>query len=261
MAGEADASLTWGAQLAYGERILAEAGSPEPRQEAAELLSRLLGRPAPLLDERPATPMRAVDARRYASWVARRAGGVPIPYITGRLEFMGLGITVRWDSPLAPPGAQLLVETALQWARSRTPGELIAAEMGAGCGAITLALAALEPRFSRIYAVEASPAALEAARENGARYLLNLVITWIEGAGFDAIPELVDLIVCGQAAQEIAPMFAQLAERLRPGGALMGLLVAGAESAAEEIAHVLPAMYVWTTPVSDGAFIVIAQLP
>ena len=261
MAGEADASLTWGAQLAYGERILAEAGSPEPRQEAAELLSRLLGMPAPLLDERPATPMRVVDARRYASWVARRAGGVPIPYITGRLEFMGLDITVRWDSPLAPPGAQLLVETALQWARSRTPGELIAAEMGAGCGAITLALAALEPRFSRIYAVEASPAALATARENGARYLLNLVITWIEGEGFDAIPELVDLIVCGQAAQEIAPMFAQLAERLRPGGALMGLLVAGAESAAEEIAHALPAMYVWTTPVSDGALVAVAQLP
>ena len=56
-------------------------------------------------------------------------------------------------------------------------------------------------------------------------------------------------------------MFAQLAERLRPGGALMGLLVAGAESAAEGIAHALPAMYVWTTPVTDGAFIAVAQLP
>ena len=69
--------------------------------------------------------------------VVRRAGGVPIPYITGHLEFMGLDIAVRWDSPLAPPGAQLLVETALQWARSRTPDGLIAAEVGAGCGAIT----------------------------------------------------------------------------------------------------------------------------
>ncbi len=132
MAGEIDASLTWGAQLAYGERILAEAGSPEPRQEAAELLSRLLGRPAPLLDERPATPMRAADARRYASWVARRAGGVPIPYITGRLEFMGLGITVRWDSPLAPPGAQLLVETALQWARKPYAGRTTSRRDGRG---------------------------------------------------------------------------------------------------------------------------------
>ena len=56
MAGEADVSLTWGAQLAYGERILAEAGSLEPRQEAAELLSRLLGMPAPLLDERRRPP-------------------------------------------------------------------------------------------------------------------------------------------------------------------------------------------------------------
>jgi precorrin-6B methylase 2 len=271
MAGEADTSLTWGAQLAYGERILAEAGSPEPRREAAELLSRLVGMPAPLLDERPATLMSAVDARRYASWVARRAGGVPIPYITGHLEFMGLDITVRWDSPLVPTGAQLLVETALQWARSRTPDGLIAAEVGAGCGAITLALAALEPRWSRIYAVDAASEALAMARENGARYLLNLVITWIEGGGLDALPEPVDLIVCGRTGngQRVeqtplfnAPALAQLSALLKPGGALMCALSDGKRLAAIALlAQALPTAHLWTTPVSNGAFIVVAQLP
>ena len=89
--------------------------------------------------------------------------------------------------------------------------------MCAGCGAVALALAALEPRFTRIYAVESSPPALDLARANGARYLLNLVISWLEGEGLDAVPEPVGLIVCAQpgwVSLESVPA------KLRPGGAL-----------------------------------------
>jgi len=142
--------------------------------------------------------MRPLDAKAYAAWVARRAAGEALARITGRLEFMGMDITIGRDSPLAPAGAQQLVETALQWARRQAPGELWAAELSAGCGASALALAALEPRFMRIYAVESSLPTLETARDNGARYLLNLVMSWLQGEGLDAVPEPSDLIVCGQ---------------------------------------------------------------
>jgi precorrin-6B methylase 2 len=184
---------------------------------------------------------------------------------------MGLDITVRWDSPLAPPGAQLLVETALQWVRNRAPDGLIAAEVGAGCGAITLALAALEPRWSRIYAVDAASEALATARENGARYLLNLVITWIEGDGLDALPEPVDLLVCGRTgngqSMEHSPLFsapalAQIATLLKPGGALMCALSDDKRLAASALlAQALPTAHLWTTPVTDGALVAVAQLP
>jgi hypothetical protein len=60
--------------------------------------------------------------------------------------------------------------------------------------------------------------ALEAAQANGARYLLNLVINWLEGEGLDAVPEQANLIVCAQlpwAGLERSPA------KLRPGGALI----------------------------------------
>lgn len=267
MAGESDTALTWGAQLAHAERILAESGSPAPDQEAAELLGHLLGLPISEILSRPQSAMLQADARRYHAWVTRRAGGVPMPYVTGHLEFMGLDITIGWDSPLPFPGASRLVETALEWARSRAPDQLIAAELRTGCGAIALALAALEPRFTRIYAVDASPQILAVASDNGARYLLNLVIHWVEGETLDALAEPIDLIVCGQFDPSLPPFNGQLLarhpEKLRPGGALMCVLEAGRSvRQLESLRKLVPeAAQVWTTPPSDGALVAVAQLP
>ncbi|HEU4785088.1 MAG TPA: class I SAM-dependent methyltransferase, partial [Ktedonobacterales bacterium] len=267
MAGESDIPLTWGAQLTHAERTLAESGSPSPQHEAVELLGHLLGLPVSEILARRQSPMRHADARRYHAWVTRRAGGVPMPYVTGHLEFMGLDISIGWDSPLPFPGASRLVEAALEWARSRAPEQLIAAEMRTGCGAIALALAALEPRFIRIYALDASPQILAVAAANGARYLLNLVIHWVEGETLDALSEPVDLIVCGQYDPALPPfsgqLLARLPAKLRPAGALMCLLEAGrAEAYLKSFRnHVPEQAQVWTTPPSDGALVAVAQLP
>ncbi|HEY1390821.1 MAG TPA: class I SAM-dependent methyltransferase [Ktedonobacterales bacterium] len=267
MADESDTALTWGAQLTHAERTLAESGLPSPRQEALELLGHLLGLPVSEVLSRPQTAMRPADARRYRAWVTRRAGGVPMPYVTGHLEFMGLDITIGWDSPLPFSGASRLVEAALEWARSRAPDQLIAAELRTGCGAIALALAALEPRFTRIYAVDASPQILAVASANGARYLLNLVIHWVEGEALDALSEPMDLIVCGQFDPALPPfsgqLLARLPAKLRPGGALMCVLEASrAADQLESFRHLVPEeAQVWTTPPSDGALVAVAQLP
>lgn len=259
MANEPDTPPTWGAQLARAEQILAAAGSLAPRREAAELLSHLLRVPvSELLMTQLALPIRQSDMQTYATWVMRRAVGEALPHITGHLEFMGLDIVIGQSDPLAPPGAQRLVETALQWARRRAPGELLAAELGAGCGAVALALAALEPRFTHIYAVDPSPSALGAAHANGARYLLNLVITWLEGENLDVVPEPVDLIVCGQPGWA---NLEQVPEKLRSGGALICAVDDAEHPAMDELLgrgfHVAP---VWVEAQSDGPAIVVAQL-
>ncbi|HEY7340146.1 MAG TPA: hypothetical protein VH591_04655 [Ktedonobacterales bacterium] len=267
MVGESDSTLTWGAQLTRAEGILAESGLPSPRQEAIELLGHLLGLPVSEIQSRPQSTMRQADARRYHAWVTRRASGVPMPYVTGHLEFMGLDITIGWDSPLPFPGASRLVEAALEWARTRAPEQLIAAELRTGCGAIALALAALEPRFIRIYAVDAAPQILAVASANGARYLLNLVIHWVEGEALDALPEPTDLIVCGQFDASLPPfnglLPARLPAKLRPGGALMCVLEASrAAEQLESLHHLVPeGTQVWTTPPSDGVLVAVAQLP
>ena len=255
---------TWGARLTHAARLLAEAGLPQPEQEAAAMLAHLLGTPEALLAAQPATPMRPRDVETYAAWVARRIGGVPAPYITGHLEFMGLDIAVGWESPLPPRGAQRVVGAALHWARSHIPGELSAAEMGTGCGAIALALAALEPRFTRIYAVDASAAALAKAEANGARYLLNLVITWLVGRDLAAIPEPVDLLVWSQldlAASGIDALI-QASARLRPGGALICAVTAAQRLAATNALLQAGAALFWVEPEGsegDAPAIAVAQ--
>jgi hypothetical protein len=258
MTSESDTPMTRGAQLVLAEQILVAAGSPAPREEAAELLSRRLGVPVSELLATPSSPIRQPEAETYAAWVARRAAGEAVACITGRLEFMGLDITIGRDGLVAPPGAQRLVETALQWARRRAPGELLAAELSAGCGAIALALAVLEPRFTRVYAVESSLPALEAARANGARYLLNLVISWLEGAGLDTVPEPVDLIVCSQLDQID---LVQAPSKLRAGGALICAVADVQRLAVDELlVRGFSHTPVWVEGRSDGSALVVAQL-
>lgn len=260
MADESTIPPTWGAQLARAERILAAAGLPLPQHEAAELLSHLVRVPVSALRTRLTAPMRQSDARAYATWVMRRVAGEALPHITGHLEFMGLDLTIGRSDPLAPPGAQQLVETALQWARRRAPGELLAAELGAGCGAVALALAALEPRFTRIYAVDPSPSALEAARANGARYLLNLVINWLEGEGLDVVPEPVDLIVRSQPGWTESDLDQALA-KLRQGGALAcAVNTVQRALAAGMLVSRFPSTSVWVEAQGDRPAIVVAQL-
>ena len=260
MANESSIPPASGAHLARAEQILAAAGSPAPRREAAELLSHLLRVPVAELLARLALPMRQSDVRTYAAWVARRAAGEALPHITGHLEFMGLDIAIGQSDPLAPPGAQRLVETALHWARRRVPGELLAAELDAGCGVIALALGTLEPRFTHIYAVDPSPSALEVARANGARYLLNLVISWLEGAGLDVVPEPVDLIVCRPSGWTETNLQHALA-KLRSGGALICAVDdAQRPLVASMLMSSFPSASVWVEAQGAGPAIVVAQL-
>jgi SAM-dependent methyltransferase len=266
MAIESDVPPTAGAQLAHAEGILAPAGAPAPRDEALALLGSLLGVPTALLLARSDSRMSLSDVQTYASWVARRASGEAIAHITGHLAFMGLDLGVGRDTPLVPPGAERLVEVTLECARRHAPGDLAAAEIGTGCGAIALALAALEPRLTGMYAVDTAASALRVAEANGARYRLNLVISWIEGEGLDAVPEPVDLIFCGQCGDAASPQFARLLERaparLRPGGTLIcSLDLALGPLVAESLGRSLPGAHVGLDPPSEGAVVVIAQVP
>ena len=264
MGPRSDLPPTWGAQLAHAERSLAVRAGGAARDEALRLLAALAREPMGHVLARPTTPMSLREREIFNGWVARRMAGEEIAHITGRLAFMGLELTVASGSPLASSAAQRLVELTLECARMREPGELAAAEIGAGCGAIALALAAFEPRFARVVALDPSPDALRMAIANGVRYQLNLVVDWREGDGPGAIPEPVDLIVCdaSASASRAAQFFAEAPARLRPGGALLCALAGVAETEAlATLAHALPDARRWTAPAPGGAFIAVAQTP
>jgi SAM-dependent methyltransferase len=264
MDGESEAPPHVGPQLARAERILASAGLSAPQDEARSLLGALLDTSTALLLAQPDRSMSPWEVETYGAWIARRAAGEALAHITGHLAFMGLDLTMGQQSPLPPPDAQQVVETAVEWARRSGMRELLAAEIGAGCGAISLALAAFEPRFTRIYAIDPSAEALRIATENGARYLLNLVIDWVEGEDLDVIGEPVDLVISAHMGLALTPRFTQLMsqvlDKLRPGGALMcSVDVASQARLTAHLRGALPGTQVYASPGFDGTIVAVAQ--
>jgi len=265
MNGESEAPSLVGPQLARAARILANAGLSAPQDEARSLLGALLDTSTALLLAQPDRGMSPLEVETYATWIARRVAGEASAHITGHLAFMGLDITMGQQSPLPPPDARQLVEMALEWARRSGSRELLAAEIGTGCGAVSLALAAFEPRFMRIYAIDPSTVALQAAEANGARYLLNLIIQWLEGEGPDAIPEPVDLIICAHSGTvhtaSFSRVLAQAPENLRPGGALICTVEDAQRQETDELlVRGFSHAPVWVEGAGDGAALVVAQL-
>jgi SAM-dependent methyltransferase len=195
----------------------------------------------------------------------RRAAGEAIPHITGHLAFMELDLVVDRSTPLVPPYGARMVKVALECARCVRRNDLLVAELSTGSGAIALALAAFEPRFAHIYALDPSPEALRVAAANGARYLLNLVVSWLPGAVLDAVPEQVDLIVHARCGSADSARFVELIEfaprKLRSGGSLVcGLDREQAAPGEAAMLRALPDAQVWTESHPDGA-IVVAQVP
>ena len=202
-------TMTWGLALTEGIAALT-ATSPTPKLDASVLLARLLDVPRTALFAYPEREIIAPDAARYQAWIARRATGEPVAYIIGSKEFMGMNLLVDQRVLVPRPETELVVEAALTALSDRfgppPDGEeddaptgaipdVLAADIGTGSGAIALALAALEPRLGRIYAVDISADALAVARHNGDRHDLGGRISWLVGDLLTPIPVPVDLIV------------------------------------------------------------------
>jgi release factor glutamine methyltransferase len=123
--------------------------------------------------ERELTPD---ETRRYDEALVRRATGVPAQYITGHQEFWGLDLIVSPAVLIPRPETEHVVETVMELAKSqaverRAPPPVRLVDVGAGSGAIALALAKELPS-AEIHATDISPEALEVARANAARHEL-----------------------------------------------------------------------------------------
>ena len=94
------------------------------------------------------------------------------------------------------PETELLVDLALEFAsRHTTRGKgLTIADVGVGCGAIAIALAANLPR-ARIVATDISPAALKLASENVSKHRVDDRVTLLEGDLLQPVSGPIDILV------------------------------------------------------------------
>lgn len=158
-----------GQLLAEGAAKLAAAqglDSGSARIEAQYLLQDVLNRPRAWLLAYPETTLNETQQADYEALLQRRAQGEPVAYILGEREFFGLNFKVTPATLIPRPETELLVELALQRIPQDRPCRVL--DLGAGSGAIALSIAHGRLK-SEVVAVDASPGALEVARENAAR--------------------------------------------------------------------------------------------
>jgi release factor glutamine methyltransferase len=157
--------------------------SPTPRLDAEVLAMHVCGLDRSGLIAQGHSTLTHDQQHRLENLLARRCQGEPIAYLTGVREFWSLEFNVSPDTLIPRPETELLVEKAL--AHVPPDAEWTIADLGTGCGAIALTLAKERPR-SRIIATDISPAALDVARSNAAKFGLTN-IEFREGNWFEPL--------------------------------------------------------------------------
>ncbi|MBI1887558.1 MAG: peptide chain release factor N(5)-glutamine methyltransferase [Nitrosomonadales bacterium] len=140
-------------------------------------------------------PEQILNAEQQAHFTAlfeRRLSGEPIAYILGEREFYGLNFRVTPATLIPRSDTELLVELALQHIPPRSAFRVL--DLGTGSGALALSIAHARPE-AEVTAVDASPEALDVARENAQR--LNIAnVRLLQSDWFSALGgERYDLIV------------------------------------------------------------------
>ncbi len=188
---------------------LTASGAGSPRLDAELLLAHVLHVDRTGVIANPDAPVSAGAQAQYEAGVARREAGEPVAYIRGFREFHGLALATDARALVPRPETELLVDAALAEVSARltvaprSEGAPVfrVADVGTGSGAIALALlAALRARRMAdhvlVVATDASPAALELARENAVGHGLADHVEFVEA---DLLPPVVDppyAVVC-----------------------------------------------------------------
>ena len=175
-----DAVRRWG-------ETFAAAGVPEATLQAERLLWHVCGMtPASWLMRRDEAITEA-EQSAYDALAQKRLARVPLQYITGEQEFMGLSFRVTPDVLIPRQDTEHSVEEVLACCEGRRVLDMCT---GSGCIAISVALLG---HPASVTGADISGAALAVARDNAAR--LGADVTWMESDMFADIEGEYDVIV------------------------------------------------------------------
>lgn len=160
---------TVGEGLNEVERRLAEGGIGGARAQAEQLVGHVLGWRWGELLVRREEPLPEGAVARMQALTRERLRRRPLQYVLGQTAFRDLVLRTDERALIPRPETELLVEEAVRRLRDNGCGDAgcTVADVGCGCGAIGLSLAAELPRATVIL-TDVSEGALELARENAA---------------------------------------------------------------------------------------------
>jgi len=156
-----------GDEIDAAAKIFADAGIDTARTDAEWIAAAGLGKRRGEMVAHLGDPVGPEVSERLKKMVARRARREPLAYIVGTVVFRGIELEVGAGCLVPRPETEVTAERAIAHARdgSRRPTVV---DVGTGCGAIALAMAAEVPE-ARIFATEALGAARGWALRNLAR--------------------------------------------------------------------------------------------
>lgn len=164
--------------------MLRDAGIAEDRRTAGVLLCHVLSIDGTGLLTRSSEEIEGASYMTYLKFIARRAAGEPLQYITGHQEFYGLDFIVTPDVLIPRPETEFLVERVIRLARDAHPSageaDSLIVDVGTGSGCIAVAVAVNIPA-TRVIATDISAPAIDVARKNAARHNVSSRIEWVEG--------------------------------------------------------------------------------
>lgn len=188
--------MTYEALYRHGRECLSAAKVPDAGTDARLLLEWCCGTDRNTLLSHGGREVSAVEYDQYREALKQRASRLPLQYITGEQDFMGLTFRVNAHVLVPRPDTEILVEEAM---RNLHDGMRIL-DVCTGSGCILLSLLRYSNDCSGV-GVDLSPEALQVARENAARIMganpEDGRISFLQGDLFQALPqkEKFDMIV------------------------------------------------------------------
>jgi release factor glutamine methyltransferase len=171
--------------ILQGAHTLRKAGVSEARREAGSLVAYVLDRDRSFILSHAEDPMSEEQAALFCQYLARRAAGEPLQYITGNQEFFGLDFEVTRDVLIPRPETELLIEVALKLMAGCVEAPFIC-DVGTGSGCIAITLVHQLPQ-ARAVAIDISPEALAVAQRNAARHSVTDRIGFVPSDCFAAL--------------------------------------------------------------------------
>lgn len=155
---------TIGRILKWTAGYFQEKGIESPRLDAEVLLAHILKKERIYLYVHFDEPLEPSELAQYREAIKKRVRRVPVAYITGQRDFMGLTFHVTPDVLVPQPDTEILVQAAKE-RLEKVEGPVKFADIGTGSGAICLSLLAELPE-AVASTVDISPAARAVAEEN-----------------------------------------------------------------------------------------------
>ena len=171
---------TIGRILKWTEEYFGQKGVESPRLDAEVMLSHVLGKQRIYLYVHFDEPLQAEELAAYRTMIKQRIDRVPVAYILGEKEFMGLAFKVTPDTLVPRPDTEILVQAAVDRLKQWTDADVRLADIGTGSGAICLSVLSM---LDNIVAdtVDISSAARAVAEENAAALGLSERVTFHTG--------------------------------------------------------------------------------